>query len=123
MSALFSYGGIVAGGSSTSDAEIIDISGEKSFCSKPPNHPKNLRGMFGTFYHGEVIVCGGYLEEAKLFSDECYKYNGERRYLSCHYTLALYVTLHFNTNCMNPGQLNICKLDTLKLIQKKLPHV
>ena len=83
MSALFSYGGRVAGGSSTSDAEIIDISGEKSFCSKPPNHPKNLEGMFGTFYHGEVIVCGGY--EANSFSDECYEYNGERRYVLSFY--------------------------------------
>ena len=79
VTALFSYGGIVAGGSPTSDAEIIDISGKQLFCSKPPNHRKNLKGMSGTFYHGEAIVCGGYLEEAKIFSDECYKYNGERR--------------------------------------------
>ena len=82
VSVLFNYGGIVAGGSSTSDAEIIDISGEQSFCSKPPNHPKHLEGIFGTFYYGEVIVCGGYMQvqEENVFSDECFKYHGERRY-------------------------------------------
>ena len=88
VSALFTYGGIVAGGSSTSDAEIIDISGEKVFCSKPPNHPKNLWGMSGTFYHGEVIVCGGY--EANAYSDQCYKYNGKRRYVFSYYPYRRY---------------------------------
>ena len=92
MSALLTYGGLVVGGSATSDVEIIDISGKQLLCSKPPNHPKNLRGIFGTFYHGEVMICGGY--DQGTVSDECYKYYGERRYtiIICSVTKLLIMT-------------------------------
>ena len=82
-SALLVYGGFVDGDSATSDAEVIDLSGKKLLCSKPPNHPKNLQGMFGAFYYGEVIICGGGHGQMLIkHSDECYTYTNKARYVS-----------------------------------------
>ena len=78
-SALFVYGGRIAGGLNTFGAEVVDLSGKRSLCSKPPSHPKKLNGMFGTFHYGQVMICGGYLEEYNIYSDECYVYEGKTR--------------------------------------------
>ena len=77
MSGLFIYGGITSSGSTTSDAEVVDISGKQILCLKPPNHPKNIRGAFGTLHYGEVFICGGYVQADRRLSDECYKYSDD----------------------------------------------
>ena len=78
-SVLFVYGGTTIGSFGIFDTEIVDISGKGLFCSKPPTHPKNLLGTFGTFYYGEVIICGGYNGKSMAFSAECYKFTSETR--------------------------------------------
>ena len=54
---------IVAGGDDfgfSSDVEIIDMSGQQRNCFKPLSYPTSWKELYGSYFNGLPIVCGGH---------------------------------------------------------------